>query len=121
MTPEQILAVNAGLSPDVAAILAEQARGKSSANEDVMAAMRQMVEAATSAQVRSEEQARSMFEMGMQGAVGVAQGAGGGTANAAPSPTSSVGTAVIKCPKCSTENLATTNFCKNCGHKLRNA
>ena len=119
MTPEQILAVNAGLSPDVAAILAEQARGKSSANEDVMSLMREMVDAATGAQVRSEEQARQMFEMGMQGAVGVAQGAGGGNASvAAPSHSNAVASSV-DCPKCGTENQATTNFCKNCGHKLR--
>jgi len=92
MTPEQILAVQAGLSPDVAAVIAEQARSKTSANEDSMKLMREMVEAATQNQIRSADQARDMFQMGMQGAVGVAAGAGGG---------------------------ASTVIVGKCGHKLR--
>lgn len=121
LSPEQILAINAGLSPDVAAVLVEQARGKTAANEDVMASMREMVEAATAAQIRSEEQARTMFQMGMQGAVGVAQGAGGGQApaNVGEASVTNGNAQSIECPKCRTTNAATTNFCKQCGHKLR--
>ena len=118
MSSEQILAISAGLSPDVAAVLAAQAQAKSSANEDSMALMREMVEAATAAQIRSEEQARNMFQMGMQGAVGVAAGAGGGKA-AGSVGGGDAGPTMIDCDKCSTSNPSTSKFCKKCGHKLR--
>ena len=120
MSPEQILAINAGLSTDVAHVLAEQARAKGASSAETMQAMRDMVEAATAAQIRSEEQAREMFRMGMDGAVGVAHGAGG---KDAPPPSASGGAgaaaATIECPKCRAVNNAKANFCKQCGHKLR--
>ncbi|WP_340693747.1 hypothetical protein [Hyphomonas sp.] len=121
MSAEQILAINAGLSTDVAMVLAEQARAKSSSAGETMQAMRDMVEAATAAQVRSEEQARDMFRMGMDGAVGVAHGAGGKEGGAAPvgGKSSTAADATVECPKCMAVNLAKANFCKQCGHKLR--
>lgn len=121
MTPEQILAINAGLSSDVAQVLAEQARAKGASSSETMAAMREMVEAATAAQIRSEAQARDMFRMGMEGAVGVAHGAGGKDGGAAPavSGNAQASASTIECPKCSAVNLAKANFCKQCGHKLR--
>lgn len=120
MTAEQLLAVQAGLSPDVAAVLAERARADGSANQDTMALMREMVDAATRNQIRSEAQAREMFQMGMQGAVGVAAGAGGTVTpvsvgqNEQPTDTST-----IDCPKCSTPAAATSKFCAKCGYQLR--
>ena len=120
MSPEQILAINAGLSSDVAQVLAEQARAKGASSSETMAAMREMVEAATAAQIRSEAQARDMFRMGMEGAVGVAHGAGGKEGGApASSGSSQASASTIECAKCSAVNLAKANFCKQCGHKLR--
>ncbi len=120
MSPEQILAINAGLSPDVAQVLAEQARAKGASSSETMQAMRDMVEAATAAQIRSEAQARDMFRMGMEGAVGVAHGAGGKEGGApAVSGAASAAAATVECSKCSAVNLAKANFCKQCGHKLR--
>ncbi|KDA01937.1 zinc ribbon domain-containing protein [Hyphomonas oceanitis] len=120
MSPEQILAINAGLSTDVAQVLAEQARAKGQSSGETMQAMRDMVEAATAAQIRSEAQARDMFRMGMDGAVGVAHGAGGKEGGAPASSGSSAAAATsIECAKCSAVNLAKANFCKQCGHKLR--
>ena len=120
MTPEQIMAINAGLSSDVANVLAERARADSSGNQETMAIMREMVKAATDAQVRSEDQARAMFSMGMDGAVGVARGAGGGSG--APSgsntPPSSV-SETVECPKCGRESSAKSRFCVGCGEALR--
>jgi len=120
MSPEQILAINAGLSADVAQVLAEQARAKGASSSETMQAMRDMVEAATAAQIRSEAQARDMFRMGMEGAVGVAHGAGGKEGGAPPSSGSAAAASTtIECAKCSAVNLAKANFCKQCGHKLR--
>ncbi|MEM7492432.1 MAG: hypothetical protein AAF296_03565 [Pseudomonadota bacterium] len=121
MTPDQILAVEAGLSPDVAMVLSEQARANSSGQEQTMALMREMVDAATAAQVRTEAQALEMAKISMQGAVGVAQGAGGGSVSAsvaqpsAPAPSSSM----IACPECPTPQKATSKFCTACGYQLR--
>ena len=119
MTPEQILAINAGLSADVAGVLAEQARSKASGNEETMAVMREMVQAATDAQIRSEEQARAMFGMGMDGAVGVAHGAGGGDAPASGTSSAKTTPQTVECPKCGRLNAATARFCIGCGNKLR--
>ena len=82
MTPEQILAVQAGLSPDVAAVLAEQARAATTSGEQQMALMREMVEAATAREIRTEAQALEMARIQSQSVVGVAAGAGGGAASA---------------------------------------
>lgn len=119
MTPEQILAVEAGLSPDVANVLAEQARANGAGQEQTMAIMREMVEAATAAQIRTESQALEMAKISMQGAVGVAEGAGGGKASGAPGKPAAAAVVMIDCPKCSTSAPATSKFCMKCGHKLR--
>ena len=116
MSPEQILAINAGLSPAVAKVLEEQAKVQAADKTAQMDLMRQMVEQANRQAVRSEEQARAMFGAGMQGAVGVAAGAGGkggGNGNAAP------GEATVECPKCTRVNPAKAKFCVGCGEQLR--
>jgi len=119
MSPEQILAVQAGLSPGVAAVLAEQAKASGAGQEQTMAIMREMVEAATAGQIRTEAQALEMAKISMQGAVGVAEGAGGGTASASIAKPAATAPAMIDCPKCSTSAPATSKFCMKCGHKLR--
>lgn len=120
LTPEQALAIQAGLSSDVANVLAEQAKAKATGNEDTMAVMREMVKAATDARVSSETQARDMFRMGMDGAVGVSHGAGG-----KPSPAASDPKIVqappeeVECSRCGRKNLAKANYCVGCGQQLR--
>lgn len=116
MSPEQILAVNAGLSPAVAKILEEQAKAQGVDKNAQMDLMRQMVEQANRQAVRSEEQARAMFQAGMTGAVGVAAGAGG---KAAPAGGAAPGEATVECPKCTRVNPAKAKFCVGCGEQLR--
>ena len=115
MTPEQILAVNAGLSPAVAKILEEQAKAQGVDKAAQMDLMRQMVEQANRQAVRSEEQARAMFQAGMTGAVGVAAGAGGKAVAGGVAP----GDATVECPKCTRVNPAKAKFCVGCGEQLR--
>ncbi len=116
MTPEQILAVNAGLSPAVAKVLEEQAKAQGVDKAAQMDLMRQMVEQANRQAVRSEEQARAMFQAGMTGAVGVAAGAGGKT-----NPVLGIlaGDETVECPKCTRVNPAKAKFCVGCGAQLR--
>ncbi len=116
MTPEQILAVNAGLSPAVAKVLEEQAKALGADKTAQMDLMRQMVEQANRQAVRSEEQARAMFQAGMTGAVGVAAGAGGkGDVQGAAAN----GKDTVECPKCTRVNPAKAKFCVGCGEQLR--
>jgi len=116
MSPEQILAVNAGLSPAVAKILEEQAKAQGVDKNAQMDLMRQMVEQANRQAVRSEEQARAMFDSGMKGAVGVAAGAGG---NRNPVLGVVAGDETVECPKCTRVNHAKAKFCVGCGEQLR--
>jgi hypothetical protein len=119
MSPEQILAVQAGFSGEVAKVLAEQARSQGQSSAQSMALMREMVEQANRAQVQSTDQARAMFDMGMKGAVGVAAGAGGRPAPAAEAEKAGGGKDKIECPKCHQENDLKMRFCTNCGAQLR--
>lgn len=116
MTPEQTLAVNAGLSSDVAAVLAEQARAQAGGGETAMQLMREMVTQATDARIASETQAREMFQSAMDGAVGVAHGAGGAAAAPAARPSAP---STVECPQCGRENDLGNKHCIGCGHRLR--
>ena len=118
MTPEQIMAINAGLSPDVANVLIEQARAKAGAGEDAMQAMRELVKGAAEERTASRDHELNILKAGMAGATGVAHGAGGmpgheASAELETSPTT------IDCPKCGRTVPAKANFCTGCGHKLR--
>ena len=118
MTPEQILAINAGLSPDVADVLKEQARAKAGDGGDVMGAMKELIKGA--AQERASERAHvlDILKAGMTGAAGVARGAGGkdggGDGGDPDDPD-----ATVECPKCGRTNSAKAKFCTGCGHRLR--
>jgi hypothetical protein len=120
MTPEQMLALNAGLSPAVANVLVEQAKANSQNNAQQMDLMRQMVDQANRAKVESAEQAHAMFEKGIDGAVG------GAAAAASKAPPITVAGMVhddeadkIDCPKCGRTNTAKARFCVGCGEQLR--
>lgn len=124
MTPEQILAVNAGLSPEVANVLVEQAHAKAREAEGAssMALMREMVQQATEARISSDAQARHFFGQAIEGAVGAAQaGAGAGRSTGAPSAASgeTAEPETIECPKCGRVQSAKARFCMGCGYQLQ--
>ena len=120
MTPEQILAINAGLSSDVAAVLAEQARSQATGKEETMSMMREMVTQATDARVASETQAREMFQTAMEGAVGVARGAGGkSSGDSAGGGGGGTKARTVECASCGRENDSKARFCVGCGKQLR--
>lgn len=114
MTPEQILAINAGLSKDVADVLKEQAKANS--NESQMDAMKDLIKGAAEEREASRRHELNILNSGMSGATGVAHGAGGGDekeAAATPAP------ATVDCPKCGKTLAATARFCTGCGHRMR--
>lgn len=119
-TPEQILAINAGFSQDVANVLVEQARARAADGVDRMALMREMIQQAQDARVASEAQARHLFEVGMQGAVGVAQGVGNAVAGKPAAPvTPTPANDTTECPACHRVIPAADRHCRYCGRQMR--
>jgi hypothetical protein len=119
-SPEQILAINAGFSPAVANVLVEQARSRAAEGVDRLALMREMVQQAQDSRVSSEAQARHLFDSGMQGAAGVAQGVGAaisGTICGAAEPGPAANT--TECPGCHRVIPASDRHCRYCGRQMR--
>jgi hypothetical protein len=121
MTPEQILAINAGIEPHVAEVLKEQARAQATAQHSSMEIMRQLIDEARADREAERAQTLDVLKAGMAGASGVAHGAGGkdyGHIEGEPgaetlSPTR------VECPKCGKVLMAKANFCTGCGHQMR--
>lgn len=116
MTPEQILAINAGLSADVADVLKEQAKANS--NQTQMDAMKELIKGAAEERDASRAHELNILKAGMAGASGVAHGAGGKSDSGAgdelnPSPTT------VDCPQCGRTLPAKAKFCTGCGHRMR--
>ncbi len=106
MTPDQLLAVQAGLSPDVAAVFAERAKAENTSAAEKMALMERLVESGA----KTGEQAKYFFEQFKEGVIGVAAGANG--AKQEPQST-------VLCPRCRAENPASAAFCKDCSGPLK--
>ena len=119
MTPEQTLAVNAGLSPQVAKILEEQAKAAAAAtnsgNAQAMELMKQMVAMADRNTTQTAEQAKTLAQMIVQSSVGVAGGVGAAKASGGALS----GGNTVDCPKCGRTNEAKDRFCVGCGEQLR--
>lgn len=118
MTPEQIMAINAGLSPDVADVLKEQARANAKAGDDTMDSMRELIKGAAEERAASRDHELNILKAGMAGASGVAHGAGGKAGGNATEGLSET-PATVDCPKCGRTMPAKANFCTGCGHKMR--
>ncbi len=106
LTPDQLLAIQAGLSPEVAAVFSERAKHDTQSNAEKMALMERLVESGA----KTGEQAKFYFEQFKEGVVGVAAGAAGKTQDNA---------ATILCPQCRAENTADAAFCQRCAAPLR--
>ena len=115
MTPEQILAIQAGLSPEVAKIFTERARAEINDADKREALLREMVALTKEGRMSSEEQARFFFDKAMQGAQGVA--AAGRTR--LEESKEAAETTTVECPNCHRNPLSTDRFCRYCGHPMR--
>jgi len=118
MTPEQIMAINAGLSADVADVLKEQAKANASASDDSMGAMKELIKGAAAERDASRRHELDILKAGMAGASGVAHGAGGKSGDDLSSDLESSPTKV-ECPECGRELPAKAKFCTGCGHQMR--
>ena len=117
-TPEQILAINAGFSPQVANVLIEQAKAKAVGGTDLMAAMREMVQMAKDQSVQNLDQARFMATKATEGAIGVAHGAGPG-AKPAKADAAAPAAGTTECPGCHRTIPVTDRHCRYCGRQMR--
>lgn len=118
MTPEQILAINAGFSPDVAEVLKEQARAKAGAGQDSMEIMRELIKGASEERAAGRAHELDILKAGMTGASNVAHGAGG-KSGPAPEAAGSSDAGTVDCPKCGRTQSSKARFCTGCGHQLR--
>jgi hypothetical protein len=92
-----------------------------------MGLMREMIQQAQEARVSSEAQARHLFDSGMQGTVGVAQGVGAGVGagaaaaagagNVLLNPDGPIGS--TECPGCHRVVPTNERFCRFCGRQMR--
>lgn len=122
-SPETILAIQAGFSPQVAGVMVEQARAKAAGGAEQMTLMREMIQMATDARVSSEAQARHLFDSAMQGTVGVAQGVGAGVGAGAAAADGRIGhdgaRGTTECPACHRTIPVTDRHCRYCGRAMR--
>lgn len=109
MAPDLVLAINAGLSKEVANVLVEQARARAGEGTEKMQLMREMIDQAREARVASEGQARHFFEQAMGSG---APARGGAQRSDAASP------AEVECPNCH-RVVSAMRFCSACGQQLR--
>jgi len=110
MSPDQILAINAGLSPDVARIFAERAKVMSIDVEKREGLLREMVQLTGQGRMASEEQARFFFDKAMQAVAPPKPAAV--RSEAAPADT-------VECPGCHKRVPASDRFCRYCSQTLR--
>lgn len=109
MSPDQILAVGAGLSPEIARVFAERARVMSIDVEKREALLKEMVQLTAQGRMASEEQARFFFDKAMQGTPGPRADA---RPEGGPAETT-------ECPGCHRRPPAADRFCRYCGCPLR--
>ena len=118
MTPEQILAINAGLSSEVAQIFAERARTEGMGADKQQVLLREMLELSKANHASSDQQARFFYEKGIQGVVAASQG-GNAASHADPAPAAVTERGEVECPACHRDIPTSDRFCRFCGHQMR--
>ena len=113
MSPDVLLAIQAGASPHVAQVFAEKAKAMGTEKE---ALLREMMALQRDSKVESDAQARDMFDRAVDslakvGAARMKDGRGGDAGGDDDDTT--------ECPKCHHKVAVAARFCRNCGHQMR--
>ncbi|MCB9834271.1 MAG: hypothetical protein H6807_17540 [Planctomycetes bacterium] len=119
MSPEQLLAIQAGLSPAVANVFAERAKADAATGKEREALLRELVEMSKEGKTQSEEQARAMFDKAIDRLADVGAAAAGNPGRVGGSGSGAAGGPASECPECHHQVPHSDRFCKNCGHKMR--
>ncbi len=116
MTPEQLLALQAGDSAQVAAVFAKQmeVQGVNQAEKEQL--LRELVETERGARKDQAEQARHMFDQSTDRLAEVGRAAAGGRADPPRAPVHAA-TATVRCPACGA-TVPRGKHCSECGAAL---
>lgn len=115
MDPDQILALQAGLSPEVAKVFAERARAGGVERE---ALLREMLALSKESKSETAAQAQAMFDRAVDRLAQVGSSLGA-AAGGAPGQGFVPADGAAECPKCHFRAPPGDRFCKNCGHQMR--
>jgi hypothetical protein len=116
MTPDQILATAAGLSPDVARVFSERAKSQSMDFEKREALLREMAQMSKEGQLASVDQAKYFMDKAMQAVQGVAAGRSSAHQE---EPVKAASDQTVECSNCHQRVPITDRFCRICGHAMR--
>jgi len=116
MTPDQILATAAGLSPDVARVFSERAKATGMDFDKREALLKEMAQASKEGHLASIDQAKYFMDKAMQAVQGVAAGRGSARQE---EPAGTVSDTTAECSNCHQRVPITDRFCRICGHPMR--
>jgi hypothetical protein len=116
MSPDQILATAAGLSPDVARVFSERAKATGMDFDKREALLKEMAQASKEGHLASIDQAKYFMDKAMQAVQGVAAGRGSARQE---EPAGTVSDTTAECSNCHQRVPITDRFCRICGHPMR--
>ncbi len=125
MTPEQLLALQAGDSTAVAAVFAKQMEVQGINQAEKEGLLREIIDAERSAREAQAAQARHMFDQSTDRLADVGKAAAGGHTRPAPTPPAAPPPAAaaretVRCPACGA-TVSQGAFCNECGARLSTA
>lgn len=117
MSPDQLLAIQAGLSPEVAKIFAERARADGVQAEQKESILREMVDMARQGSSDTADRVQSVVDIAFRRVSGPGP-VGSGELNASIGSTSVSGEQT-ECSSCHHRVPVSDRFCKVCGKQMR--
>ena len=119
MTPDQLLAVQAGLSPEVAKIFAERASAEGTHNKDKEAILREMVDLAKQGGADSADRIQAVVNTAFDKVSPGTQPTPPAAGAAPPAGQPAASAETTECPACRHKVPFADRFCKVCGHQMR--
>jgi hypothetical protein len=117
LTPDQLLAIQAGASPEVARVFAERAR--EAQGEEKQALLREMLEMQKAGHESSQDALGSMLDKAMDTMARVASGVGAARGGSTRGKGADGDESQVECPQCHHQGPVSDRFCSVCGHQMR--
>ncbi len=117
MTEDQILALQAGGSDEVARVFAE--RAKASQGDEKEALLREMLAMQERNKAESAATTAAMFDKAMDRMADVATGNRSQSGSGGSSSSAASDEETVECPKCRHKVPTSDRFCNVCGHQMR--
>jgi hypothetical protein len=116
MTPDQILALAAGQSPDVARVFSDRAKAQGTDFEKREALLREMAQLSKEGQQSAADQAKYFIDKAVQTVQGVAAAKSSARQE---EPAGTISDNATECSNCHRRVPITDRFCRFCGHTMR--